>query len=296
MSIPLPLRPPLRLFADALDERLPLRVTLVLLLIRPPEDPYVRGGIWLLAAAGLIVPALATRAWLWAGAAVLMLARLAVEFPLADNHLYLLFYWCLAIALALVTPAPGDILARSARWLVAATFTCAVLWKALLAPDFLDGRFFRVTLLTDDRFATAARAVGQLTDAQLTDDREALRPLDGGIEVLDGPVLVEPAPLRALGVGLTWGGALLEALLALAFLAPRRRVPAAARHALLLVFCAVTYAIAPVGGFGWLLAAIGMAQAGGSPRWRAAYAAACVLILVYAETPAVSWLIGLAAP
>src|SRR5262245_55790540 len=177
MSVTLPLRLPLRLSADVLDERLPLRVTLVLLLIRPPEDPYVRGGIWLLAGAGLVVPALVTRAWLWGGLAALMLLRVAVEFPLADNHLYLLMYWCLAIALALAATAP-ETLARSARWLVATTFTCAVLWKALLAPDFLDGRFFRVTLLTDDRFATVARAVGQLTDEQLAENREALLPLD----------------------------------------------------------------------------------------------------------------------
>lgn len=296
MSVPLPLRQPLRLAADALDERLPLRVTLVLLLIRPPEDPYLRGGVWLLAGAGLAVPALVTRAWLWCGLAALMLLRLASEFPLADNHLYLLMYWCLAIALALTTATPGETLARSARWLVAATFTCAVLWKALLAPDFLDGRFFRVTLLTDDRFATVARAVGRLTEAQLAENREALLPLDAGVEVLDGPVLVEPPALRALGLGLTWGGALLEALLALAFLAPARLVPAAARHVLLLLFCAVTYAVAPVGGFGWLLAAMGMAQAGGSPRWRAAYVVACVLVLVYAETPLVSSLIGAFAP
>jgi hypothetical protein len=107
MSVPLPLRQPLRLAADALDERLPLRVTLVLLLIRPPEDPYLRGGVWLLAGAGLAVPALVTRAWLWCGLAALMLLRLASEFPLADNHLYLLMYWCLAIALALTTATPG---------------------------------------------------------------------------------------------------------------------------------------------------------------------------------------------
>lgn len=295
MSVSLPLQRPLRLVAEALDDRLPLRVTLVLLLIRPPEDPYVRAGVWLLAGAALVVPALVTRAWLWIGVAALMLLRLATEFPLADNHLYLLLYWCVAIALALATAVPAETLARSARWLVAATFTCAVLWKALLAPDFLDGRFFRVTLLTDDRFATATRAVGQLTAGQLADNREALLPLDAGVEVLDGPVLVEPPALRALGLGLTWGGVLLESLLALAFLAPTRRVPAAVRHGLLLLFCAVTYAIAPVGGFGWLLAAMGMAQTD-STRWRGAYVAACVLVLIYAETPAVASLFGAFAP
>ena len=32
----------------------------------------------------------------------------------------------------------------------------AVLWRAALSPDYVDGRFFRVTLLTDERFAEAS--------------------------------------------------------------------------------------------------------------------------------------------
>lgn len=284
-----------RLLADALDDRLALRVTLVILLVRPPGDDLLRGAIWLAAGAALAVPMLVDRAWLWFVLSALMGARLVLEFPLADNHLYLLAYWCLAIALALCTPAANETLRRSARWLVAAAFTCAVIWKALLAPDFLDARFFRVTLVTDPRFATLARSVGQLSEAQLAANRDALAPLDPGIELIDGPVLVEPPPLRALGLGLTWGGLLLEAAVAVAFLARTGPRVLRLRHVLLLTFCAVTYAIAPVGGFGWLLAAMGMAQTD-SRGWRAAYGVACALVLLYAETPAVTWMVGLLAP
>jgi hypothetical protein len=52
------------------------------------------------------------------------------------------------------------------------------------------------------------------------------------------------------------------------------------------VFCATTYALAPVAGFGWLIATMGLAQ--GRPNQRllhGAYIAAFLLILLYAEIP-----------
>jgi hypothetical protein len=123
--------------------------------------------------------------------------------PLQDNHIYLLAYWCLAVALSPATADPSATLSRSARRLVAATFGCAVLWKAIFAADFLDGRFFRVTLVTDERFACAARAIGGLTPEQLAANREAIAPIDAGVELLDGPVLVEPPRLRGLAYAVT---------------------------------------------------------------------------------------------
>jgi hypothetical protein len=289
-----------RLLISSLDEALALRVTLLVLLVRPPDDGWLRGGMWLIAGAALAVPPLLHLPSMWLALAVLMAARLVVEFPLADNHLYLLAYWCLAIGLAQLTADRTGTLARSARWLVGATFACAVVWKLVLAPDFLDARFFLVTLLTDNRFAVLARAVGRLSDAQLAENRDALTPIDPGLEVVGGPVLTEPAPLRALGGALTWGGLGLEALLAAAFLLPARsrgpgRTMSRTRHVLLIAFCVVTYAVAPVGGFGWLLAAMGMAQAT-TVGQRAAYVAVCALVVVYAETPLVPWTLSLATP
>ena len=59
-----------------------------------------------------------------------------------------------------------------------------------------------------------------------------------------------------------------------------------ARHALLLAFCVTTYALAPVAGFGWLIATMGLAQC--RPRQRplaGAYVAVFILILLYSEVP-----------
>ena len=103
--------------------------------------------------------------------ALLVAARIVVVWPLSDNHIYLLAYWCLAIGLALSSAAPAATLSASSRWLLGAAFAMAVLWKAVLSPDYIDGRFFRVTLLTDERFADASLVFGGLSRDQMAANR-----------------------------------------------------------------------------------------------------------------------------
>jgi hypothetical protein len=283
----------LRALAESIDSLAALRLTLLLLLLRPPGDPALHGATWLLAGAALVVPRLTASRWMWCALTAAVAARLVVGWPLPDNHIYLLAYWCLAVALALGTSAPFATLARASRWLVATTFSCAVIWKAVVAPDFLDARFFRITLVTDPRFACVAERVGGLSPGQLAENREALAPMPTGVELLDGPVLVEPAALRVLARALTWGGLLLEVVVALAFLSPAAWAVARLRHPALLLFIVGTYAIAPVAGFGWLLAAMGLSQVDDQrARLRLAYVAAAGAVLIYAETPLVDWLLG----
>jgi len=274
----------LQTIAGRIDDDVPLRLTLVLLLLRPPSHDGLRVVTWILAVVALVYVPLLRSPVVWLLLAVTVASRVGLEWPLPDNHLYLLAYWCLAIGLALATADPAHTLRRTSRWLIGATFACAVAWKALFAPDFLDARFFRVTLLTDDRFTALTRAVGGLSAAQLDDDGQALSPLPAGTEVVDGPVLDEPGSLRALARGLTWSGIVLEALIALTFLASGTRWLPGVRHAVLIAFCIVTYAIAPVGGFGWLLVTMALAHAA-ADEWqpRVAYLLVFFLVVAYAE-------------
>ena len=248
---------------------------------------------WLAAALALALPPLARSSAMWLTLAALVFARLIVDWPLADNHIYLLGYWCLGVGLCLAVPSPVTALAAMSRWLIGCMFLCAIVWKGVLAPDFLDARFFRVTLVTDERFADLARAVGGLTEAQRRINQAALEPLPGGAETLDGPILVEPPALRRLGLVLTWGGFALEAALAWAFLSAWPAALHRARHVLLAGFAALTYAAAPVAGFGWLLAVMGLAQCQRrQPALRLLYVGVFVLVTIYAETPLVRALLG----
>jgi len=275
------------------DEATVLRLTLLILLLRPPAERMLRGLTWLVAGIAIVLPGVARSSLTWLALTALVGARLVADWPLSDNHIYLLGYWCLGLTLCLALPDAFPSVAAMSRWLVGATFVCAMLWKGVLAPDFLDARFFRLTLITDERFADLAMAVGGLDLAQLERNRDALVALPEGAEVIDGPVLVEPPALRRLGLVLTWGGFVMETLLAAAFLSRRPQRLHALRHQMLLAFLVFTYAAAPVAGFGWLLAVMGLAQCGSTEgRLRSAYVAAFALVLVYSETPLVHIILG----
>ena len=264
----------------------PLRLTAIALLLRPMGPWFVRPAVLAAAAVVLISPRALRTPAMWAAIAALIGIRIADNWPLADNHIYLLAYWALAIALSLGASDLPRRLATMSRWLIGLAFACAVLWKALLSPDFLDGRFFRVTLLTDPRFTEAAMLIGGLSKADLAANRRALAPLPDGAALADPLTVIEPPRLRVLAVVSTWGILLLEAAVAAMMLAPARLSPVLLRHVLLIGFCLVTYAFAPVAGFGWLLLVMGAAQTGEGDVWlRRAYVAAFLVVLFYSEVP-----------
>ena len=271
-----------------------LRLTLIELLLRPIEGWYLRPFVLLAACLGLLFPAVLRNPGVWLALACLTGARVVRLWSMADNHHYLLAYWCLAVFLALALGRSRENLAISARWLVGLVFLLAALWKAVLAPEYLDGRFFRVTLLTDDRFAYTAQLFGGLSPDALAENREYLRVLPQGAELLDPPRLREPPAFRRLSLLSTWGALLLEGALALAFLLPWGRWTTSLRHGLLLAFCVITYAFAPVAGFGWLLAVMGLAQLDSERRvLRASYVAVWLLLLFYGDIPWARLMVGL---
>jgi hypothetical protein len=263
-----------------------LSLTAIILLLRPLDVWSVAPFVLAAACLSLVVRAIRRAPITWLLVAVLVAARIVLVWPLSDNHIYLLAYWCLAIGLALSGPMPAATLSVSSRWLLGAAFAMAVLWKAVLSPDYVDGRFFRVTLLTDERFADASLVFGGLSRDQMAENRSFLEPLPEGAELLNPPAFVEPPRLRVFAAVATWGGLLLEASVALFCLIPAEGRIQLARHAALLTFCATTYALAPVAGFGWLLATMGLAQCRPHQRsLRGAYVVVFVLILMYSEIP-----------
>jgi hypothetical protein len=271
---------------------LALRLTLLAAALDPPLLWFERMPVLILAGLGLVLPgALRARA-LWAGLVVLASWPLFFNWPFSDNHDYLSALWFLAAACALWSVDPPSTLAHQARRLIGLTFLFAALWKLLLSPDFVDGRFFRVTLLTDARFENLAVLAGGLSwedwerndaaiDELLTADPP---PAESG--------LVEPPALRRLATLLTLFTGAMEAGIAAAFLVRPGSRLGRLRDALLLAFAAATFSFATVRGFGWLLMCLGIAQCAPERRWtRAAYLAVFALIALYRATPWSRWLI-----
>lgn len=262
------------------------RLTLADLVLRPIGIGWLRPSVLALAVLGLVLPSLARRSGFWLALALLAAWRVLGTWPLADNHAYLLGYWCLALAIGSLDVDPRPALAWSGRVLIGLVFALAVLSKAS-SPDYLDGRFFRVTLVTDDRLAHFARLAGGLSAEELLDRRALLMEhADGATVRDDATAWPESARFRAVAAAATFGSFGWEALVALAFLSPLGSALSRARDPLLIAFCAGTYLIAPVAGFGWLLIALGVAQTE-VERWRtrAAYLAAFGLVFLYREIP-----------
>ncbi len=294
-----------------------LRLTLMEILLRPAGPWTIRPFILLFACAGIIFSSLLRSPLLWLILFLLISARIVIDWPMPDNHIYLLAYWCLLLFLAIQSTLPEFTLKQGSRLLIAFAFLLAVLWKGVLSPDYLDGRFFRVTFLTDERFAATSMLIGGLSKEQLKENREYLIPLPEGAELLDPPRLAEPPRLNAFVSAATWGALLLESLVAIVFLIPGRlafrraglrasgssealsiafggqgRPPHGSdglsrwRQIVLLVFCLVTYPFAPVAGFGWLLLVMGLAQCNPNQRMmKALYVISYFLVLLFAEIP-----------
>ena len=76
------------------------RLTCLTLLLAPIGDWYLRPLVLVLSAAGLLFGNLSRSRWLWLALALLTGLRAVADWPLADNHAYLLAYWCTALAIA----------------------------------------------------------------------------------------------------------------------------------------------------------------------------------------------------
>lgn len=168
-----------------------------------------------------------------------------------DNHAWLMPVWFSAVAVSRFRPDSEETLRTQARLLVALVFTFAMVWK-LRSPDFSSGAFFEFTLLTDPRFAPLAEWLGV--------SRETLA--INQTLVASGPdpaLLVGGESVRGLATLLTAGTLVIESSVAVTW--GVSRIPTVARHASLALFCAATYVIAPVAGFGLILLAMGSAEA-----------------------------------
>lgn len=256
-------------------------LTLLTLLLFVDNHWHTRVPVALLAVAALVHRPLCARPLLWYLAGAFVLAGVWVDWAMADNHQYLIGYWCLALSLAVAAGEPERTAARAARWLIALCFSFAVLWK-LLSPDFVDGSFFHHALLVDRRFHGVAALVAGVTPEQAELNRAAVEALGGAPSSLQAVRLADTPATWALARVLTVWTVAIELAIALAFLLPRPRRLTHVRDVLLMTFVGTTYAVAPVVGFGWMLLLMGYAQVEPARvRTRTAYLVTFVCIQAY---------------
>ena len=112
----------------ALDSAdLALRLTLLGLVLHPVGHEFIRPWILGMAGAGLLFPALLRQPTLWGALTLLTASRVALDWPISDNHAYPLSYWCLAVTISCCSKEQNRVLALNGRWLLAFVFGFAVL-------------------------------------------------------------------------------------------------------------------------------------------------------------------------
>lgn len=241
--------------------------TLLAYVVLPPSGLPVAGRI--LMGVGLVVPLLVRRSrvyWLVV-LTLFVVGRLGQSWAVLDNHEFLQIYWLAAIAASRFGARPDDVLRSAARWLVGLVFAFAVVWK-LLGPGFLDGSAMEFILVTDPRPADLVEAADLQPPGSASAHRAAL---DAWMDPTTEPEPVTftvGGAVAQLAPVLTWLTILLEAAVAVAFLAPLPQRWRWLRDATLLTFVASTYVLAPVIGFGWLLLAMGVVQSDLSAKLR----------------------------
>lgn len=256
-----------------------LRASLVGLVVISNDDPWIFGAAALTSIVALPLPRLMRNPWLWAALFTAIGLRQLATWHTIDDHTIVMTYWCGAVALGLRATDPAATLAASARYIIGTLFALAAGWK-LLSGQFLDGTFFRYSLLFDDRFEFVADVVGGTSRAvheANVDEVSRLLSRDGtGTAVLE-----EGTRNVILAQAFTWWGVAIEAAVALVFLAPLPLRWGWLRHAVLVAFAATTYLIVPIGGFGTLLLVLGAAMAT-SDRGRTAYYLGAAGLLLWA--------------
>ena len=280
------------------------RLSLLYLLLKSFDEWWLRFPIVSISLAALLVPGWHRSRWTWWPLVPLVATHAVLGWSAVDNHVWLLVYWVLALALAAGSPDPQRSIRISARALVGLVFLFATLWKVGLSEDYRSGDFMRVTILTDSRFADFTRIFTDVDE----DLAEQTRRRATRARFQDSNPGIVPLPETDRSIWLAWASSwfigAVEGWIALAFLAglvgllstggrstsragPLRRF-GDTRDVALLFFAAVTYPFATVVGFGWLLMILGLAQC--EPhQWRtkAAYLLATWLILMARYVPIV---------
>lgn len=261
-------------------------LTLVLLLLYPVGPEPVRVLLQLASVAGLVYRPLQRVSGYWLFLALAMATGCLVLWHDADNHKYLITYWCLALGLSCRADDTAKAVRINARLLIGLCFLFAVVWK-LRTPDFLTGEYYQFAMLTDDRLFSVGQLISGMSPEVYFQNQEAMDRLTAYSSSLDRVGLEGAAMLRPFSMVLVAWTLLVESWIFLSFLWPASSEwGARSRYASLLVFVATTYAAAHVGGYAWILVIMGLAQVRAvHASWRLVYLGGLALVILYQLGP-----------
>lgn len=261
---------------------LALRLTLLDLILRPIGSWEIRVPVLITSILGLVIPGLLKNPVIWFLLTGFTLSRVIVDWPLSDNHAYLLFLWCFAIFISALKK-DKILLTKNARLMIGLVFLFAFIWKAFLSPDFLDKRFFSVNMIEDPRFSEFTQVTCDISKDDLGYFRDYVKQHVDGNLVFAEVINFNLKCINKIAGFLTYYTVILEFLVALIFLLPKKLAISKYRDYFLILFCVSVYSVATVEGFGWLLIAMGISQSDNKKLPILLYILSFFIILFYRE-------------
>jgi len=256
--------------------------TLMTLLFNQVGNNFSRPFILFFAALAILLVNGFKQRFIWITLFFFTSFRVVYEWPMADNHAYLLALWCLVLLVSCNNNLKEKIIANNARILIGLVFLLACIQK-ILSPDYLDGTFFQYLLLTDNRFEDFTVLFSDITYQQIDNARELLGLYQFSSFSSEKNIVPDSSSFRILVLSATWWNLIDQLAVACCFLAPNNSFLNRKRDVSLLVFCLTTYAVAPVPGFGWLLVSMALAQCRNNSNIRIAYICTFFIILFYSN-------------
>ena len=263
---------------------LALRLTLLDLILRPIGSWEIRVPVLITSILGLVIPGLLKNPAIWFLLTGFTLSRVIFDWPLSDNHAYLLFLWCFAIFISALKK-DKILLTKNARLMIGLVFLFAFIWKAFLSPDFLDKRFFSVNMIEDPRFSEFTQVTCNISKDDLDYFRDYVKQHVDGNLVFAEVINFNLKCINKIAGFLTYYTIVLELLIALFFLIPKKISISKYRDYFLILFCISVYSVATVEGFGWLLIAMGISQSDNKKLPILLYILSFFIILFYREVP-----------
>lgn len=261
---------------------LALRLTLLDLILRPIGSWEIRVPVLITSILGLVMPGLLKNPVIWFLLTGFTLSRVIFDWPLSDNHAYLLFLWCFAIFISALKK-DKILLTKNARLMIGLVFLFAFIWKAFLSPDFLDKRFFSVNMIEDPRFSEFTQVTCNISKDDLDYFRDYVKQHVDGNLVFAEVINFNLGCINKIAGFLTYYTIVLELLIALFSLIPKKISISKYRDYFLILFCVSVYSVATVEGFGWLLIAMGISQSDNKKLPILLYILSFFIILFYRE-------------
>jgi hypothetical protein len=232
---------------------------------------------------------------LWLALALAGTITTIVGWERIDNHKYLLDYWLWVLFIVHLfsqLEQQRRILLFNARFFLCLIFLAASAQK-LSSPSYRSGEMFEYYLYVDARFKAFGKLIGIDPSTPDAVKRRIMFLRSPFAEVEGNGVHIAGSDrARVAALAMTWWDASFQLLIGALLLFRRRRADEIA-HILLLFFIFTTYLPAPVFGFGWILAIMGLTLAKDAfPKIATAYVVCFFAILLY-QLPWRDWVLGL---